>query len=62
MYQSTNPMFRSLTDGEEEEFRFWARSAKNQEEIRRRIKNGSVSILHPVVRDEFRKLTGEECP
>lgn len=40
-------MFRELTDGEEKEFRQWARE-NPEEEIK--------EIHHPVVKDELRKL------
>ena len=59
-YQSTSWLFRSLDDDEEKKFREYAR--EHLEEIRGRILDGSVSIIHPVCRDEFSKITGENCP
>ena len=53
---------RSLTDAEEEQFRAWSRDPANQDDIRGRIADGSIGIYHPVIRDEFRKVTGESCP
>ena len=61
-YKQTGFLDRSLTDAEEEEFRAWSRTPEHQDDIRKRIKDGSISIYHPVIRDEFRKVTGEECP
>jgi predicted GNAT family acetyltransferase len=61
-YKRTGLIDRDLTDTEEEEFRAWSRTTENQADIRRRIEDGSISIYHPVIRDEFRKITGEACP
>jgi len=61
-YKRTGMLDRDLDDSEEEEFRAWPRTPENQADIRGRIKDGTISIYHPVIRDEFRKITGEECP
>ncbi len=51
-YKSESPMFRNMTDEEEESFRQWVRCnyVKGQE-----VKN----VWHPVVRDECRKVNEE---
>jgi len=46
-YQSNHPLFRSLTDEEEEEFRQYARTHDPELD--------KWDILHPVCRDEWTK-------
>lgn len=49
MYNSTNPMFRSLSDEEEASFRQWARENYK--------KCAPISgAWHPVVQDECKKI------
>jgi len=49
MYKSKNPMFRSLSDEEEKEFRQWAKDNPTEK---------PSSLYHPVVNDELRKIQG----
>ncbi len=49
MYESKNPLFKSLTDEEEKQYREWARKTyKRFEPIK--------GIWHPVVQDECKKI------
>jgi hypothetical protein len=54
MYQSTNPLFRSLSDEEEIPFRQWARNNY--------VPDFSFieEISHPIVQDECRKIHAEK--
>lgn len=49
-FVSTQPLFRSLTDEEEENFRRYARENDPP------MDPEDWSVLHPVCRDEWRKL------
>lgn len=54
MYKSDNPLFRSLTDHEETQFRQWARE---------NYKMGDAinPIWHPVVVDECQRMIAESA-
>lgn len=49
MYKSKNPMFRSLSDQEEKEFRQWAKDNPTEK---------PDPLYHPVINDELRKIQG----
>lgn len=47
-------LFRPLTPQEESTFREWARKYSQEAEYRK--EEGSLCVVHPVVRDEWRKM------
>ncbi len=54
-YQSSNFMFRSLTDAEEEEFRAYARKTDPPKPDWSLYHPVGWSLYHPVCREEWRK-------